>query len=125
MKIDKVLVVDDDASVRTIAEISLAEVGGFQVVTAASPAEALVKAEEEMPDLILADVRMPEMHGPELIARLRENAVLAKIPVILMSASINDEARANYQVSGAAGVVWKPFDPMKLPGQLQAIVADL
>jgi CheY-like chemotaxis protein len=125
MKINKVMVVDDDHSIRTIAEISLSDVGGYQVVLIGSANEALSRVESEMPDVILMDVRMPEMDGPTLISRIRQNQKVAHIPVILMSASISDDERTEYASLGAAGVFWKPFDAMKLPLELQAAVENL
>jgi len=125
MKISKVLVVDDDSSIRTIAEISLAQVGGFTVIMVGASSEVLAKAEAEMPDLILMDVKMPGLDGPTLISKLRENQKLSKIPVVLMSASVTDNERMSYTKLGATGVIAKPFDAMKLPQELQDIVEHL
>jgi CheY-like chemotaxis protein len=125
MKINKVLVVDDDSSIRTIAEISLAQVGGFEVAMVGAPTEVIAKVETEMPDLILMDVKMPGLDGPTLIGKLRENPKISHIPVILMSASITDDERMSYANLGATAVISKPFDAMRLPKELQALVENL
>src|SRR5580700_9210493 len=110
MIINKILVVDDDYSIRVIAEISLAEVGGFTVLLADSPSQALSVLESETPDIILMDVKMPEMDGPTLLAKIREIPKLAKIPIVLMSASVTDDERQRFASLGAKEVIRKPFD---------------
>jgi CheY-like chemotaxis protein len=125
MIINKILVVDDDYSIRVIAEISLAEVGGFTVLLADSPSQALSVLESETPDIILMDVKMPEMDGPTLLAKIREIPKLAKIPVVLMSASVTDDERRRFASLGAKEVIRKPFDAMTLPAELRAAVNDL
>src|SRR5438105_10372234 len=86
VNIRKVLMVDEDPDIRNIVELTLEAVAGWHVASAASGAEALVIGAREQPDLILLDVMMPGMDGPTTLARLREQAATAKIPVIFMTA---------------------------------------
>ena len=106
-----------------IGEFSLADVGGWQVILAESGADALTKLEQSVPDVILTDVLMPVMDGPTLLSRLRQQQSTARVPVIIMTAKAQDSDR--YLALGASGVIIKPFDPMKLPGQVRQIVGEI
>lgn len=123
MEIGKVMLVDDDASIRRIGQISLEDVGKFQVVIAKSGTEALELAASEKPDLIVLDVMMPGMDGPTTLTHLRENPITKCIPIIFMTAKVLlHEVDAYYQL-GAAGVISKPFDPMLLASQIRQLVS--
>ncbi|MBX9571222.1 MAG: response regulator [Candidatus Obscuribacterales bacterium] len=122
MSIEKVLLVDDDPRIRKIAQISLQGVGGWNVRAVSSGFEALEAASSDRPDVILLDVMMPEMDGPTTLARLRENAELASIPVIFFTAKVQKQEVDSYLALGAAGIISKPFDPMKLPGEIEEIL---
>ena len=122
MPIEKVLLVDDDPRIRKIAQISLQGVGKWNVRAVSSGFEALEAAASERPDVILLDVMMPEMDGPTTLARLRENAELASIPVIFFTAKVQKQEVDSYLALGAAGIISKPFDPMKLPSEIVEIL---
>jgi CheY-like chemotaxis protein len=81
-----VLVADDDTDILRFVEINL-RLEGFQVVTARDGPEALAKAVAIRPDLVLLDVRMPGMDGYTLCARVRADARLAAVPVVIVTAS--------------------------------------
>ncbi|MCY1075597.1 response regulator [Archangium lansingense] len=122
MTIRKVLLVDDEDDIRTIGQISLSRVGGWQTVLAASGAEAVSKAAAEQPDLILLDVMMPGMDGPTTLGQLRAQPATAKTPVIFMTAKIQKQEVARYLELGAVGVIGKPFDPMTLPTEIKKLL---
>ncbi len=122
MKIRKVLLVDDEDDIRTIGQLSLGRVGGWQTVLAASGAEAVSKAAAEQPDLILLDVMMPGMNGPTTLGQLRAQEATARTPVIFMTAKIQKQEVARYLELGAVGVIGKPFDPMTLPEEIQKLL---
>ena len=122
MTIHKVLLVDDEDDIRTIGQLSLSRVGGWQTVLAASGAEAVSKAAAEQPDLILLDVMMPGMDGPTTLGRLRAQEATAKTPVIFMTAKIQKQEVARYLELGAVGVIGKPFDPMTLPAEIKKLL---
>lgn len=122
MTIQKVLLVDDDPRIRKIAQISLEGVGGWKVSLVASGFEALEVAVKEKPDVILLDVMMPEMDGPTTLAKIRENLEIASIPVIFFTAKVQKQELDSYLALGAAGIISKPFDPMKLPSEIREIV---
>ena len=72
------------------------------------------------PDVILMDVMMPVMDGPETLSHLRENARTAKIPVVFMTARAQTREVEHFLSLGAAGVITKPFDPMTLAAAVRA-----
>jgi two-component system, OmpR family, response regulator len=121
--LSKILMVDDEPHIRRVAEISLARIGKWSVVLAATGADAIDAAERERPDLILLDVMMPGMDGPTTLSSLQASAALAVIPVIFMTAKVQASEIERYLGLGAAGVICKPFDPMKLPDHVRRIFA--
>jgi two-component system, OmpR family, response regulator len=118
MAIRKILLVDDDQDLRRIAQLSLQNVGKWDVVLASCGPDALQLAQREQPDLILLDVMMPEMDGPETLSRLRADRATATIPVIFLTAKIQVHEVDHYMKFGVAGVIIKPFDPMTLPEEI-------
>lgn len=98
----RVLIVDDDADIRTtLAEILSAE--GFAVTTAVDGKDALARLDEATPDLVLLDIMMPVMNGLEFLEHKRARPVAAAVPVIVATAS------GHTDVPGAAAVLMKPF----------------
>ena len=122
MPIEKVLLVDDDPRIRKIAQISLEGVGHWRVTLVASGFEAIEAANKERPDVILLDVMMPEMDGPTTLTKIREVAEIASIPVIFFTAKVQKQELDSYLALGAAGIISKPFDPMKLPDEIREII---
>ncbi|MDP9033891.1 MAG: response regulator [Myxococcota bacterium] len=123
MSLRRILIVDDDPDIRRITALSLARIGGFSVVAAASAEEALAKAAEELPDVILLDVSMPGADGPTTLATLRATARTARVPVIFFTAEADDERAAQLCALGAMGVITKPFDLAGLPGRIRDMLS--
>ena len=73
------------------------------------------------PDLVLLDVMMPGMDGPETLRRLRELPSVARTPVVFMTAKVQSRDLERYHELGAAEVIFKPFDPMTLSDQVRRI----
>jgi two-component system, OmpR family, response regulator len=121
MNIEKVLMIEDDANIRLIAEIALEGVGNWTVLLADCGETGIETALAEKPDLILLDVMMPGMDGPTTLARLKE-LMNPLPPVIFMTAKVQSTEIAYYQGLGAAGVIRKPFDPITLPDQIMALL---
>ena len=119
----RILVVDDDESIREVAALSLQAVGGHEVVTVASGAEALREAAANPPDAILLDVMMPGLDGPETVSRLQADPRARDVDVILLTAKAQpSEKRRFVALDGVSGVISKPFDPMTLPRQIADIL---
>ncbi|MDP9151922.1 MAG: response regulator [Myxococcota bacterium] len=119
----RILVVDDDPDIRRITALSLSRIGGFLVTAAASAQEALAKAAEELPDLILLDVSMPGADGPTTLALLRAAPRTSRVPVIFFTAEADEENAARLCALGAIGIITKPFDLAGLPGRIRDIVS--
>jgi CheY-like chemotaxis protein len=118
------MLVDDDPDIRFIAELALQRVGELDVTLAASGADALARLDgmAQLPDVFLLDVTMPEMDGPALIKALRADPRWAPIPVIFLTARVQEPEIRDYVALGAAGVITKPFDPVSLPALVREIV---
>jgi CheY-like chemotaxis protein len=117
----RILYVEDDEPIRTVGLMTLQTVGGFEVIACASGAEALAKAPEARADLILLDVMMPEMDGPQTLLRLRTLPETAVTPVVFLTARVQPSEIAELRALGAVDVLAKPFNPMTLPDKLRAI----
>ena len=120
----KILIIDDDADIRSIARLSLSRLGGMDVIEAASGGEGVRRAREETPDVILLDMMMPTMDGVDTLAALRAQPATALTPVIFLTARAGEEAE-RLRALGAAGVLIKPFDPRTLAQDVRALVAPL
>ena len=113
-----VLYVDDDPDICRVVQATLLLVPGLNVRTADSGERAIDLAYELRPDLVLMDVMMPGLDGPSTFRRMRESALLAAIPVIFMTAKVLPAEIAQLLQLGAIGVIVKPFDALKLYGEL-------
>ena len=112
----RVLLIDDEADIREVAQLSLEMVGRWEVTTAASGAEGVVRAEADQPDAIILDVMMPDMDGHATFRHLQANPSTRHIPVILLTAKA--PAATDRLVNEVVAVLSKPFDPLRLPGQI-------
>jgi CheY-like chemotaxis protein len=121
--IKKVLLVDDDQNIRFVAQMTLEGLTEWKIIAADSGKAAIEAAPQELPDLIMLDVMMPEMDGPTTFMKLQENPALRGIPVIFMTAKIQTHELETYLQLGAAGVISKPFDPMTLPDEIAKILS--
>lgn len=104
-----ILVVDDEPAWLKVLTYFL-ETKGYDVRSVASGAEALAEVGAFRPDLILSDVRMPEMNGFDLLASLRKVPESATTPVVFFSAIDDYDARKTARDLGAADYIVKPFD---------------
>lgn len=118
----RVLHVDDEPDIREVVELSLGLDPEFETRGCSSGKEALAAAEDWAPDLILLDVMMPHMDGPATLARLREHAHTARIPVVFMTARARASELDHFRSLGAVGVIPKPFDPMSLAGSVRSLI---
>jgi|HubBroStandDraft_3_1064219.scaffolds.fasta_scaffold05427_4 two-component system OmpR family response regulator len=119
----RLLLVDDEDAIRTIATISLERIGEWTVVPASSGRAALEAIQDDGPfDAVLMDVMMPELDGPSTLQHMRDGVLPAHVPVIFLTAKIGQAERDRLLSLGASGVIAKPFDPMTLPEELQHIL---
>ena len=102
----KVLVVDDEIAIAQSLRLILEEEDGIEVLVAYGGQEALAMVHRERPQLVLSDVMMPVLDGPELCRRLRADPATSRIAIVLMSATHGRDV-GEY---GADGFIAKPFD---------------
>lgn len=118
----KVLYVEDEVDIQTIARIALEKIGGFKLTICSSGQEALDQVEDFNPDIILLDVMMPEMDGLETFQALKKIPFCTKIPVVFMTARVQTHEVKHYLELGAIGVIAKPFSPLTLADQVKEIL---
>ena len=116
-----VLVVDDDPDIRTLVAYKLGQ-AGFTVHTAEDGEAGLRAALGSTHDLVLLDVRMPNLSGVEVCRRLREHVVTAATPVILLSAQVHHDEVARGLEAGADDYIVKPFSPRELLTRVRAVL---
>jgi CheY-like chemotaxis protein len=118
----RLLLVDDDDDIRAIARMSLTRIGGWEVVPAASADEAEAAARHAPPAVVLLDVMMPDVDGPATLERLRP--LIGDAPVIFLTAKTQSSDLERLTSLGAVGVIAKPFDPMGLPKEVDALIGS-
>jgi DNA-binding response OmpR family regulator len=118
----KILIAEDERDIRDLITFTLG-FAGYEVVAASNGEEALNLARQEVPDLILMDVRMPRMTGYEACAAMKADHRLKDVPVIFLSAKGQDaEIQTGLQV-GATEYLLKPFAPDQLIARIQAVLS--
>ena len=120
-ELKRIMHVEDDPSIQAVAKVALEVVGGFTVETCSGGEEALKNFHSFQPQLILLDVMMPGMDGPQTLLKLRERIDLERIPVTFMTAKVQPGEIEHLRKLGARDVIVKPFDPMQLAGQIRSI----
>jgi len=116
-----VLAADDDQLIRELIQFRL-ERSGYEVVTASDGDEALRLARERLPDLAVLDVMMPGLDGYEVTRQLRAGEATSRIPVILLTARVQEADVAQGFEAGADDYLTKPFSPQELRARVQAIL---
>ncbi len=119
--LEKILYVEDDPDIQQIAVMVLESLAGFTLAACSSGNEALAKAKAFNPDLMLLDVMMPGIDGPETLRELRKFPELLSTPAVFMTAKVQPQEVQEYLAMGAVAVIPKPFDPMTLADELRNI----
>lgn len=127
--IKSVLVVDDNQDLIKMISKALSKLAGWDILTAASGLEAMAILAMKRPDLVLLDVSMPEMTGLEMVERIRRQEDSAqgfpeRLPIILITARVQQHEMIRYQKLAITGVISKPFDPLQLPKQIQTLLSS-
>jgi DNA-binding response OmpR family regulator len=116
----RILVVDDDLPILTLMRNVLKEFD-FEPMVASSGDEALTRARQNAPDLILLDLNMPDMSGRDLADALRSEPSMSDVPILILSGE--PMRRPDIDAIGAAGAVLKPFELEDLISQIRSHVA--
>ncbi len=116
-----VLIADDDPDILALVSFRL-ERAGYEVVQATDGEEALRAATERRPALAVLDVMMPKLDGYEVTRRMRADEQTKRIPVILLTARVQEADIARGFEAGADDYIRKPFSPPELRARVQAIL---
>ncbi len=116
-----VLVADDDDDIRDLVAFRL-DRAGYEVIRAGDGQEALDLAKQHKPDLAVLDVMMPKLTGYDVTRELRADAETSRIPVILLTARVQEADVARGFEAGADDYVKKPFSPQELKARVQAVL---
>jgi two-component system alkaline phosphatase synthesis response regulator PhoP len=117
----KILIVDDENYILHILDFSLGA-EGYEVITAEDGAEAVRKAKEDRPDLVVLDVMMPKMDGFEACRAIKRDPELQGTPVILLSAKGRDIDQKQGYEAGADDYITKPFSPGRLVERVHGLL---
>lgn len=119
----RILIAEDERDIRDLINFTLV-FAGHEVITTANGEEAYEKAREQLPDLILLDVRMPRMTGYEACEKIKSDETTRHIPVVFLSAKGQEKEVETGLEVGAIEYILKPFAPDQLTERVNAILAD-
>ena len=117
----KILVVDDDDSINELIKINL-ELSGYDVISAFDGLQGFTLAKQELPDLIVLDVMMPDVDGYTGAKRVRENASTAEIPILMLTAMGQLEDKVKGFDIGVDDYLVKPFEMDELKVRVRALL---
>jgi CheY-like chemotaxis protein len=120
-ELQRITYVEDEPHIREIVQLALEELGGFTLHVCESGPEALDTAPIFHPDLVLLDVMMPGMNGIQTFRSLKEMPQLLDTPIVFVTAKAQKHEIQQYKTLGAVDVIPKPFNPITLPADIQAI----
>lgn len=117
----RILVADDEPDILELVTYRLTR-SGYQVIAARDGEEALRLALEHVPDLVVLDVMMPKLDGYDLTRRLRAEPATSRIPVILLTARVQEADVSRGFDAGADDYLKKPFSPDELVARVRAVL---
>jgi two-component system cell cycle response regulator DivK len=119
----QVLVVEDDERSRKLA-VTVLRAGGFEVAAAGCGLDALAACAARRPDVVLLDVQLPDLQGPDVLARLRADARLASLPVVAVTAFAMASDRERLLAAGFDGLLTKPIDVPTFAATVRSFLRD-
>ena len=117
----KALVVDDNGN-NLILEKDLLEVAGFDVFTAKDATSGIVIARQEKPDVIIMDIRLPDMRGSEAAGILRKDKETSGIPIVFVTASVMGEGREEIEGIPNSGFIGKPINTRTFAKEIREFI---
>jgi CheY-like chemotaxis protein len=117
----KILLADDSLTIQKVVELTFSD-SDYDLICVSNGQKALDRIRDERPDLVLADVVMPEKNGYEVCEALKSNPATARIPVMLLSGTFEPFDRDRAERIGADSIVSKPFDSQQLIAQVEALL---
>lgn len=122
ISLQRILLADDEPDILEISRIALETVGGFEVSVCLSGKTLLERLPEFKPDLVIVDVLMPDMTGPEVFEEIRQRPEYDEVPVIYLTGVIQEEELEDLRETGVADIILKPFDPMTLADRINGVL---
>ncbi len=113
-----ILVVDDEPRMIKFIRMNL-ELEGYRVIAASNGVDALEQVRDQIPDLVILDVMMPDLDGFETLRLLRE---ISSVPVIMLTVKADEDDKVRGLALGADDYVTKPFSPRELTGRVNAVL---
>lgn len=116
-----IYIVEDDANIREIETIALRN-SGHEIVTFEKAKEFYQAVEEQVPDLVILDIMLPDENGYDILKKIRRNQVLSKLPVIMVTAKTQEIDMIKGLDDGADDYIRKPFSVMELISRVKALL---
>lgn len=117
----KILLIDDKESIAKVISVYLT--AEFDLIYFENPIKAITWLQEgNIPDLIISDIRMPEMQGDEFLRYMKANSLFCSIPIIMLSSEESTSERIRLLEEGAEDYIIKPFNPMELKIRIKKII---
>ncbi|OBU88217.1 hypothetical protein MY55_01425 [Chromobacterium subtsugae] len=121
----QLMFIDDDQDIRSIFAFAFEQEQDMEIKLCASSIDAISWAEASPPDIIVLDVMMPEMDGPNTFSRLKAIPALALTPIIFLTAKVQKQEIERLKALGATAVIEKPFNPLELPGLIRSLAPEI
>ena len=119
----RALVIDDNVN-NLMLEKDLLEVAGFEVFEAESASTGIAIAGREKPNIIIMDVRLPDMRGPEAASILRQDKETRDIPIVFVTASVMVEGREALRCIANSGFIGKPINTRTFASEINGFIRD-
>lgn len=117
----RILLIDDKESIAKVVGIYLS--GDFDFTYFENPIKAIAWLQQgNVPDLIISDIRMPEMRGDEFLHYMKSNELFKTIPIVMLSSEESTSERIRLLTEGAADYILKPFNPLELKIRIKKII---
>ena len=116
----KIMTVDDSPTVRKVLCMALSA-AGYQVIEASDGRDALKCVESHSIDLLITDLKMPNMDGLDLIRELRRRPGLQYLPIIMLTGESGEDCRTTARDAGVSAFIVKPFVPEQIAGLIRGI----
>jgi CheY-like chemotaxis protein len=119
--VSRLVFCEDEATIRKVISFAM-RASSHEVYMATDGIEGLALVERLVPDVVFTDVAMPGLSGYELADAIRANPILAHIPIVFVTASVQRSERDEAYRHGAAGILAKPFGPAELRAKVEALL---
>ncbi len=119
--LSKILYLEDDPHISEIAMIALRDIAGFEVLHCGQGQDAIDRYAAFQPDMLLLDVMLPDLDGPQVLEAIRKLEGGADVPAIFMTAKAQKHEQDAYMQQGAISVIVKPFDALTLGETLESL----